>query len=109
VLMILLSISDLAVNSMNTHATPNLVSVVPLSLLCVIQFYMMLQVKDKCSALCGGISLPSVISTLQHAKDSTSRVVSDARNMVAGAARHIAGIGKTGTSTTANRMARYKE
>jgi len=68
ILMILLSVSNSAIDSLKTHITSNFISLIPLGLMCIIQVFLLLQVKAKCAAISGGFAMPSVISALKQSK-----------------------------------------
>ncbi len=87
VLMILLSVSDVTIQLMNSTNKPTYTSLIPFSLMCVIQIYLLLQVKGACAALASGIHLPNVISTLRQAKNDYSGVASGATNLMAAMVR----------------------
>lgn len=82
ILMMLLSVCDIAIKNFNQHAEPNFISLVPLSLICVIQIYLLLQVKAKCASLAGGISLPSVVSTLRSGAQNAKGVAHGAMDVM---------------------------
>ena len=74
VLMILLSVTNNVVAELNGINKPTLVHLMPLSLMCVIQIYLLLQIKGKCADLSGGFSLPT-----RYKHDGNSCRVSRAR------------------------------
>jgi type IV secretory pathway VirB6-like protein len=96
VLMILLSVVAIALSSLQEHVTPNIISLLPLCLMCIIQMYLLLQIKGKCSALAGGISLPSVISALKQSKSEMASAANGAASLMQG----IKSIGSRRTSQT---------
>lgn len=65
VLMILLSVSDIAIQAYST-TDPSLTNITPLCIASIIQIYMLLQVRAKCAGLSGGFNLPSVAATFSN-------------------------------------------
>lgn len=91
VLMILLSVSEIAFQTMDQHDLPNLISLLPLSLMCVIQMYLLLQVKNHAASLAGGFTLPAVGSTLRDGLKGFANAAKGTASLVAGMNRTMAG------------------
>jgi type IV secretion system protein VirB6 len=110
VLMILLSVTDIATNELNTSANPTFALLIPLCLMCVIQIYLLLQVKSKCSALSGGFTLPTVVSSLRQAKAEMGSVGRGLSGM-AGAAKRgagsVASASRSATQAMRQRIGRF--
>lgn len=108
VLMILLSVTDIASNELNTSQNPTFSLLIPLCLMCVIQIYLLMQVKSKCTALAGGFTLPTVVSSLRQAKSEISSVGRGLKGM-AGAAKQSVGsvTGKAATQAMRQRIGRF--
>lgn len=96
VLMILLSVAESATGIINNTDKPNLAHLMPLGLMCIIQIYLLLQVKSKCSAISGGFSLPSVISALRQSKSELGSVGKRISNMAGSALRGVGSAAQLG-------------
>lgn len=69
ILMILFSVSEYIIQFMNQQPKQSFMSIIPFTMMSGIQVYLLMQVYGKASALAGGFTLKSAISTLQGAKD----------------------------------------
>lgn len=110
VLMILLSVTDIASNELNISPNPTFALLIPLCLMCVIQIYLLLQVKSKCSALSGGFTLPTVVSSLRQAKSEMGSVGRSISGMVGAAKRgagSVASASKAATQAMRQRIGRF--
>lgn len=82
VLMILLSVSDAAIQSMQHHTNVNFVSLFPLSLISIIELYLLFQVKATCASLAGGFCLPSVVTTFRQTQQALSGAAKAASSLI---------------------------
>lgn len=71
-LMILLSVSDVATKELMNSQSPNLMQLIPFGIMCMIQIYLLLQIKSQCTALASGIHFPSVMSALRQLRGEMS-------------------------------------
>lgn len=72
ILMILFSVAEYIIQFVNQHHILSFMTVMPFMMMSGIQVYLLMQVYGKASALAGGFSLKSAISTMQQAKDHIS-------------------------------------
>jgi len=105
VLMILLSVADIATSELKNAAQPTISHLIPLGLMCIIQVYLLLQVKSKCAALSGGISLPTVISAFRQTKSEWASVGQRVSSITSSAAAASRSAG----SAVRQRLARFNK
>jgi type IV secretion system protein VirB6 len=113
VLMILLSVSDVTIQALETAETPSLVLLMPFGLMCVVQIYLLLQVRHQCASLAGGFSLPTLISGIKQLQQDISSGGEQFKNIqnlpkLAGRAVHSAMVGKMSSTSRLNRFNNYK-
>ena len=93
VLMILLSVASIAIEPLEQNGIPTITHLLPLGLMCIIQMYLLLQIKGKCSALAGGLSLPTVISAFRQAKSEFSSAGQRAGGIASSVSNSIKSLG----------------
>ncbi len=111
VLMILLSVTNILVHGLNDVVKPSLIDIVPYSLMCLVEIYLLNEVRGKCSALVGGFSLPGVISSLKQTQSHVSSGLNQLKKSAgataaAGSVAYSAG--RTALSSITNRLNRLK-
>jgi len=106
VLMILLSVTNVLISDLQAHPKLTLMDIVPYGLMCLIEIYLLNEVRGKCSALAGGFSLPGIISSLKQSQGHVSSMGNVAKAVGVG----MAAVGLAGSATThaTNRMSRFK-
>ena len=114
ILMILLSVSNSAIDSLKTHHNANFISLIPLGLMCIIQVFLLLQVKAKCAALSGGLAMPTIISAFRQSKSEIQGISSKVSTMAGAAYRQSGGQRLTAKSkeigkSLVSRMSRFNK
>lgn len=112
VLMILLSVADVATNELKNSAQPTIAHLIPLGLMCIIQVYLLLQVKSKCASLSGGFSLPTVISAFRQTKSEWASVgqrVSDMTGSALSGVSSAASVSRSAGAAISQRLARFNK
>lgn len=90
ILMILLSVSDIAIQAYHSAGNPTLTNVTPLCITSIIQIYLLSQVTSKCAGLSGGFSLPGFVSALNNLTNKGVSAAGSVANKTANGAMHAA-------------------
>lgn len=110
VLMIVLTVSQLAIHHITDGDSYSFLSLLPFCMMCVIQFFLLLQVKAKCSALASGFHLPSVISALRQSKSEFASVGNRVSNAAGSVSRNVSAMMgfRPSQQATQQRNSRFK-
>lgn len=99
VLMILLSVGSQITQAMDQYAKPNFHMVIPFCLICIVQFYLLLQVRAKAAAVASGVTLPTVVGSMRQFKNDAASV----KNSIQSIGRTL---GDIGSSSSTSRIGR---
>jgi type IV secretion system protein VirB6 len=111
VLMILLSVTNTLTHGLSTIVKPSMIDIVPYCLMCLIEIYLLNEVRNKCATLVGGFSLPGIISSLNRTQSYLSSSAQPLKQsaITAGAIGAFTyKSGKTALSSLKSRLDRFR-